>query len=441
MAKAKERRVNHTPLSIHSIKRRYDRGVLDFDPVYQRNEVWRKKDRQELIDSLFQNYNIPKVYFRTKGDNDEGEEVYEVVDGQQRIKAILSFLNDEFKTPSTTPIPFANKKYSTLTPSQQDKFNEISIDVYELINYSDDDVEEMFRRLQKGKPLNSAEKLNAMHSISPGMHKVVETLAEHKMFKSCVKGLNKRFDNRYSVAQVLTLILDKKDFCPISLPKCQKVYLKHIDLTISNKHCVAIKSAYSAIERSFKSHGVKNALKKWSVLSLSYAITYLLRKYAFSEDDKKQIAPIFLRLEEDRKANDGKSPEQQDKDLTKLTECARNDSPEAVQYRHDMIVNRILSELPSLTSKDPRRKFTPEQRATIFYKTAPDYICQSVGCNTQLTQEKFEADHIIPWSAGGITSVENSQALCPSCNKKKGASDPCETLGGKDELLCSPSCS
>ena len=33
----------------------------------------------------------------------------------------------------------------------------------------------------------------------------------------------------------------------------------------------------------------------------------------------------------------------------------------------------------------------------------------------------FHADHILPWSLGGCTSARNGQALCPSCNLKKGA--------------------
>src|SRR4051794_5190949 len=36
----------------------------------------------------------------------------------------------------------------------------------------------------------------------------------------------------------------------------------------------------------------------------------------------------------------------------------------------------------------------------------------------------WHADHRIPWCDGGLTQVANGQALCPSCNWKKGSRMP-----------------
>ena len=35
--------------------------------------------------------------------------------------------------------------------------------------------------------------------------------------------------------------------------------------------------------------------------------------------------------------------------------------------------------------------------------------------------KSFHADHILPWSRGGKTIIQNGAALCPSCNLKKGS--------------------
>ena len=45
--------------------------------------------------------------------------------------------------------------------------------------------------------------------------------------------------------------------------------------------------------------------------------------------------------------------------------------------------------------------------------------CQS--CGAEISLENFHADHIIPFSEGGITEIKNGQALCQKCNLAKGA--------------------
>jgi superfamily II DNA or RNA helicase len=67
-------------------------------------------------------------------------------------------------------------------------------------------------------------------------------------------------------------------------------------------------------------------------------------------------------------------------------------------------------------STTQRRAFTAAQRQTAFI--AANGLCQICGC---ALGADFHADHIEPYSAGGETSEDNLQALCPSCNLKKGA--------------------
>jgi 5-methylcytosine-specific restriction endonuclease McrA len=62
-----------------------------------------------------------------------------------------------------------------------------------------------------------------------------------------------------------------------------------------------------------------------------------------------------------------------------------------------------------------RRLFSArERRALAIYS---GFRCEM--CRARL--DRFEADHVVPWSKGGKTDVRNGQALCSSCNRKKGA--------------------
>jgi superfamily II DNA or RNA helicase len=68
---------------------------------------------------------------------------------------------------------------------------------------------------------------------------------------------------------------------------------------------------------------------------------------------------------------------------------------------------------------DPRRRFTRRERAALL--RAADGYCEK--CGQELT-DGWHADHVTPYSADGPTDVINGQALCPTCNLKKGNSMP-----------------
>ena len=62
-----------------------------------------------------------------------------------------------------------------------------------------------------------------------------------------------------------------------------------------------------------------------------------------------------------------------------------------------------------------KRSFSKKQRMALANHA--DWKCTL--CGTPL-DNSFHADHIIPFSKGGITDVSNGQALCPTCNMQKG---------------------
>ncbi len=64
-----------------------------------------------------------------------------------------------------------------------------------------------------------------------------------------------------------------------------------------------------------------------------------------------------------------------------------------------------------------KRLFTPRQKKIL--KMISGNFCQSCG---KKLNGKFHADHIVPYSKGGKTILKNAQALCESCNLKKGSS-------------------
>ena len=63
------------------------------------------------------------------------------------------------------------------------------------------------------------------------------------------------------------------------------------------------------------------------------------------------------------------------------------------------------------------RLFGPSQRMAIYLRS--DGKCQI--CSAAIELSTFHADHIVPWSKGGPTTLSNAQALCPACNLSKSS--------------------
>ena len=77
-------------------------GRLNVRPAYQREFVWDKgssaggKKQEALIDSIMHNYPINVMYWVKIGQNQAGEDIYECLDGQQRIITMCKFRQNEF---------------------------------------------------------------------------------------------------------------------------------------------------------------------------------------------------------------------------------------------------------------------------------------------------------------------------------------------------------
>jgi Protein of unknown function DUF262 len=119
---------------------------LELNPKFQRGDVWSPASKTFLIDTILRKLPIPKVYLRTRVDVVTQKSIREVVDGQQRLRAIINFANNGFAL-SKRAEEFVGKKYGTLTTLQQEEFLAYPISVDSLLNASDNDVLEIFARL------------------------------------------------------------------------------------------------------------------------------------------------------------------------------------------------------------------------------------------------------------------------------------------------------
>ena len=75
------------------------KNKFKIDYTYQRpNKVWNLQDNQCLIDTILRGEPLPLFFLNKKIEN--GEEVFYIVDGQQRLNCIREFYNNKFKLSS-----------------------------------------------------------------------------------------------------------------------------------------------------------------------------------------------------------------------------------------------------------------------------------------------------------------------------------------------------
>ena len=405
--------INYSVLSLNQWKRE---GTLRI-PDVQRSLVWTIDQKRLLIDSLLREYDVPKIYFQKKIES--GKRFYDVYDGQQRLDTIYKYFENNFSLSNEDPISIdgehyevANRTYDELDQVLQVRLQETQLTCVILEGFSQDEVEDMFLRLQHGTPLNAPEKRRA---INGNMRDVVKRLADHGIFKK--ENFLNYDDRRYafedSVAKVLHQFIHQ-DHVSISPAAIRKTYEANSNITINHSACVAFNSCANWIIAHFPEPPL---LKKFSFITLFWVIREMKETYAI-KGLEKQIAQAFLDFELERHSENQKDLDDRDPVMVSYSDYARSDSPPNMLRRSEILIRYILGQVPSLSMLDEKRDFDQNQRYVLFRRS--NQICQS--CEKDIKFNSFHADHVVPFSHGGRTSIENGQALCKECNLKKGAS-------------------
>ncbi|GAA4879801.1 hypothetical protein GCM10023310_69970 [Paenibacillus vulneris] len=123
---------------------------IDFDPDYQREHVWSLEDKVSLIDSIYNNIDIGKFVYVHLGYS--VEKMYEILDGKQRIRAILDFYEDKF--------PYNGLYFSEMTNRDQDHFENYPISCAEVREATRAQKLRYFIKLNTGGRIMSTEHLD-----------------------------------------------------------------------------------------------------------------------------------------------------------------------------------------------------------------------------------------------------------------------------------------
>lgn len=397
-------------LSVCGIKNR-----IDTNPDFQRPPVWSRSQKQLLIDTILRGYDVPKLYWLKTGS---GPDRYDVVDGQQRLRAIFEYQLGEFALlKDTDPIEGVDPsklKYADLPDDLRLKFDTYSLDVIILSDTDEDEVREMFLRLQNGTTLKAQERRNAM----PGkMRDFVRELAGHPFFQNCGFA-NSRFTFDLVAAQMAAIELNGGP-CHVKNANLNGMYDANRDFDVASSKAKKIRRVLDYLRQAFPDKTPE--LERYSVISLYSMVSQCLERYVM-QNRHDDLRIWFIDFEAKRAEEESLPEDKRDPELLAYKERTSHstDAEDSIEWRQDFMLRKFFEAVPDIELKDDQRLFSHEQRLAIFRRDKGfcqvKLKCQGVKCEW----DAWEADHTLSWSKGGKTIVSNGQVACLPCNSSKG---------------------
>lgn len=197
-----------------TLRNQIEKGQVSFDCAVQRNPVWDMSRKSLLIHSMIEGYPIPPFYFARRNDGK-----YDALDGQQRSLAIRGYMDGEFSlsadTPPVTdengyPVTVAGTLFSELPEWVQDNIKDYSLTIYYFEDITEEEIAELFFRINNGKPLTSVE----LTRVKAKSILKFQEIAKHEMITEAITEAGKRRYNDENVAmQAWTLCFSNcRDF-------------------------------------------------------------------------------------------------------------------------------------------------------------------------------------------------------------------------------------
>ena len=125
--------LDFTRRSIAQIKKHWDQGELDVRPPFQRNPVWSEKQKSFIIDTILRGYPIPEIYVQ-EDVSASGQQRFVIVDGQQRIRACLEFIEGQFALSDPEDSPWFEKTFDQLSSKEKEQIYGYNFMVRQLPN-------------------------------------------------------------------------------------------------------------------------------------------------------------------------------------------------------------------------------------------------------------------------------------------------------------------
>lgn len=226
------------------------KGTITFDNAVQRDFVWDDERKSLLIHSMLEGYPIPPMY----AAKDSETKNYSMLDGKQRSNAINDFLNGKFTLKNVpevtledgTEVDINGMFFSGLDEEMQDTLSNYSLTIYYFEDITDEQVAELFYRLNNGKALSNIEHIRCTsHSLN-----TIQKLGSHELFTTSLteKAFKKYVHEELVIKSYIMLTFDKPCLDKkVVNPTMQNAVLTDEDVNLINSVYDRILNTYKTI--------------------------------------------------------------------------------------------------------------------------------------------------------------------------------------------------
>ncbi len=184
---------------IQAFYREYQAGQYNLSPAFQRDEVWNTQEKSYLIDTIMKGLPMPTIYIASMSKK-YGDQ-YIVVDGKQRLLSIIGFREGKITLPSDfdkDPLGYSKMNSCTYTQLNDmqgseprvkkflNRFNEYTLPIVLINEPSDEIIKDIFDRLNRGRVLNTAERIHGIYVQTP-IYQAIKNMSNHSVLLSNMK--------------------------------------------------------------------------------------------------------------------------------------------------------------------------------------------------------------------------------------------------------------
>lgn len=331
-------------------------GRLNIRPAFQREFIYKEKQRDEVIRTVQKNFPLNVMYWVKSDDGN-----FEVLDGQQRTISLCQYVNGDY---SIDHMGFGN-----LTQTERDQIMDYPLMIY-ICEGTDKEKLDWFKIINiAGEQLTAQELRNAIYT-GPWL-------------TDAKKYFSKTACPAYTIASdYLNGSAIRQNYLETAIrwiaarngEEIEDYMAQHQHDTNCNELWLYFQSVINWVKSYFQNYRREMKGLEWGVF---------FNKYGNHNYDPNELESKIIELMEDEE------------------------------------VQKASGIYEYLLSGDERclslRAFPPKIARAAYEKQKG--IC--VKCEKYFPIEAMQADHVIPWSKGGKTEAENCQMLCADCNGRK----------------------